>query len=392
MEMLLKAIFPIVIGYLIGSFLPAYFIGKLKGVDVTKAGSKNPGIANTANLFGYKMAILVGIYDIFKSPLAIFVALKLGASLPVAFASGFSAVLGHIAPFYLRFKGGRGMAASIGVMGYSLVLLLMHDVRFAYVFIPIILIIALLFFMRNKWHSADTITLFVLPLFVIAVILYYSIRVESVAFLIAGLYSVVQRVEYLLSEKFKEATIEERKLLSRKWLRPFASIFAIGIMFYKIYTLILLGAVLLAFIIFEALRFSKKRFKGLIPYKASEEKRISSMVMFLLGAFMTLSFFSPSIGSLAVMFTIFGDLSAWSIGVSIGKFHIFAGKTLEGTIAAFLTNTLIASIYYKLGLVSVAVFLTGAIVATLAELAPFEDDNFSVPLLSAITMSLISEL
>ncbi|PMP84268.1 MAG: hypothetical protein C0175_00320, partial [Caldisericum exile] len=163
MEILLKVILPVIIGYLLGSFLPAYFVGKFRGVDVTKAGSRNPGIANTANLFGYRFAILVGIYDIFKSPLAIFIALKLGASLPVAFASGFASVLGHIAPFYLHFRGGRGMAASIGIMGYALVLLLIYDMRFAYVFIPITLIVALLFFMRNKWHSANTITLFVLP-------------------------------------------------------------------------------------------------------------------------------------------------------------------------------------------------------------------------------------
>ncbi|MGC8691177.1 MAG: glycerol-3-phosphate acyltransferase [Caldisericum sp.] len=392
MEILLKVILPVIIGYLLGSFLPAYFVGKFRGVDVTKAGSRNPGIANTANLFGYRFAILVGIYDIFKSPLAIFIALKLGASLPVAFASGFASVLGHIAPFYLHFRGGRGMAASIGIMGYALVLLLIYDMRFAYVFIPITLIVALLFFMRNKWHSANTITLFVLPLFIISVILYYGIRVESIAFLIAGLYSVAQRVEYLLHEKLKDISVEEKRLLSRKWLRPLASIFAVGVLFYKLYTLIILGIVFLTFVIFETLRFSKRNFKAPIPYKGSEEKRISSMVMFLLGAFMTLSFFSPPIGSLAIMFTIFGDFSAWSIGVSIGKFHIFAQKTLEGTIAAFLTNTLIAAIYLKLGLVSIAVFLTGAIVSTLAELAPLEDDNFSVPLLSAITMSLVNSL
>ena len=392
MEIFLKTVLPIIIGYLLGSFLPAYFIGKLKGRDVTKEGSKNPGIANTAALFGYGYAVIVGIYDIFKSPLAIFIAIKLGATLPVAFASGFASVIGHIAPFYLKFKGGRGMAASIGIMGYALALLLLKDLRFVYIFIPILLIIALFFFMRNKWHTADTITLFVLPLFIISVILYYGINTESVSFLIAGLYSVAQRLEFLLREKFKNADNNIRKLLVRKWLRPFASIFAIGILFYRIYTLVLLGAVLLAFIILEIMRFSNRIFKAPIAYKASEEKRISSMVMFLLGAFMTLSFFEPPIGSLAIMFTIFGDLLAWSVGVSIGKIHIFAGKTLEGTAAALLANILIASIYYKLRLVSLAVFITGALVATLAELAPFEDDNFSVPLLSAIAMSLVKNL
>lgn len=392
MEIAYKIFFPIIVGYLIGSFLPAYFIGKIKGKDVTKEGTKNPGIANVASLFGYGTAVVVAIYDLLKAPLSIIIALKLGASDIIAYISGFASVIGHIAPFYLRFKGGRGMAASIGIMGYALFMLLKMDVRFVYFFILIVLVIAILFFMRNKWHSGDTITLFVLPFLTIGVILFYGISVNTVAFLIAVLWSIAQRIEYLLHIKFVNLSNDSRRLLSRKWLRPFASVFAIGVLFYKIYTLILLGSVLLAFIILEILRFSKKQFKAPIPYKGSEEKRISSMVMFLLGAFMTLSFFSAAIGSLAIMFTIFGDLLAWSVGISIGKRHIFAGKTLEGTIAALLTNTLIASIYFKLGLVSLAVFVTGAIIATLAELAPFEDDNFSVPLLSAITMSLINTL
>ncbi|MHA2400610.1 MAG: glycerol-3-phosphate acyltransferase, partial [Promethearchaeota archaeon] len=67
------SIISIIIGYLLGSILPAYIIGRLKGVDIRKVGSKNAGTSNVYHELGLKYAVLTGFYDFFKGLLAIWI-------------------------------------------------------------------------------------------------------------------------------------------------------------------------------------------------------------------------------------------------------------------------------------------------------------------------------
>jgi len=118
----------IVLGYLLGSSSMAYYIGKWKKQDIRKAGSGNLGASNTAVLFGWGAAVAVAVHDIGKAFAAVLLCRWLFPDLEYAgAAAGVAAVVGHIFPFYLKFKGGKGMASYFGMvlaLNWKLALLL----------------------------------------------------------------------------------------------------------------------------------------------------------------------------------------------------------------------------------------------------------------------------
>lgn len=102
--------------YLMGSSSMAYYLAKLTKKDISKNGSGNLGASNTVVLIGWKAGVLVGIHDIGKGLLAVLLAGWIFPQLEYAPAvAGAACVLGHIFPFYLGFKGGKGLAAYIGM-------------------------------------------------------------------------------------------------------------------------------------------------------------------------------------------------------------------------------------------------------------------------------------
>jgi glycerol-3-phosphate acyltransferase PlsY len=103
--------------YTLGSSNMAYYISRMKQVDIRKNGSGNLGASNAAVLFGWGPAVLVALHDIGKAFLAVLLAKLLFPQLPfVGAAAGVACVLGHIFPFYLRFKGGKGLASFLGML------------------------------------------------------------------------------------------------------------------------------------------------------------------------------------------------------------------------------------------------------------------------------------
>lgn len=106
----------ILIGYLLGCSNLAWFLAKRKGVDIRGKGSGNPGASNAMILMGWKAGILVGLHDIGKAALAVWLGRTLFPALPLAGElAGAACVLGHLYPFYLRFRGGKGFAAYLGM-------------------------------------------------------------------------------------------------------------------------------------------------------------------------------------------------------------------------------------------------------------------------------------
>ena len=104
-----------VFAYICGSVPFAKIIGHYYGVDIQKRGSGNIGFANVLRVLGWKAAAPVLILDVAKGFLPTFLAYSLfGAT--VAFLVGFLAVLGHLAPVWLKFKGGKGVSTSLGVL------------------------------------------------------------------------------------------------------------------------------------------------------------------------------------------------------------------------------------------------------------------------------------
>ena len=106
----------VLIGYLLGSLNLATFLARLKGVDIRAGGSGNPGASNTVTLLGWKAGALVALHDIGKGILAVWLCSRLFPTLPYCGAvAGVACVLGHIFPFYMRFRGGKGFATYLGI-------------------------------------------------------------------------------------------------------------------------------------------------------------------------------------------------------------------------------------------------------------------------------------
>ena len=113
----MKYILCILIGYLIGAINPSYIIAKLRGFDIREKGSKNAGASNALILFGKVLGIGCALFDIAKATFAIWLCGKLFPALTYSFAvTGVACILGHVFPFYMKFRGGKGLACLGGMI------------------------------------------------------------------------------------------------------------------------------------------------------------------------------------------------------------------------------------------------------------------------------------
>jgi len=108
----------VVLGYLLGTINPAFLISKFKNkIDIRHVNSKNAGTSNMAITFGLKWGILVGILDILKGFLPVFILKFIFPDNDIIWIlGGLSAIIGHLYPFYLGFKGGKGTATFGGLV------------------------------------------------------------------------------------------------------------------------------------------------------------------------------------------------------------------------------------------------------------------------------------
>ncbi len=105
----------IISSYLVGSIPFGLVFGKIAGVDVRAAGSKNIGATNVTRLVGKKFGLLTLCCDALKGAVPMLVAQLAGADLTIIMACGAAAFSGHCFPVYLRFVGGKGVATALGV-------------------------------------------------------------------------------------------------------------------------------------------------------------------------------------------------------------------------------------------------------------------------------------
>jgi len=114
-----KIIFGSILAYFLGAIPTAYIAGKLyKGIDIREHGSKNVGATNVFRVLGKVPGIIVLILDILKGTLAVVLIpflLGLDQIVMAYVIFGFAAVCGHNWTIFLRFKGGKGVATSLGV-------------------------------------------------------------------------------------------------------------------------------------------------------------------------------------------------------------------------------------------------------------------------------------
>ncbi|MDD4679562.1 MAG: glycerol-3-phosphate 1-O-acyltransferase PlsY [Clostridia bacterium] len=112
-----KYILVIVIGYIMGNFASSYFVGKLLAkIDIREHGSGNAGAANTFRVLGATAGAIVFVCDVLKGILATAIGLWITGSRAGAMLAGGMAVIGHNWPVFFRFKGGKGIAASFGLI------------------------------------------------------------------------------------------------------------------------------------------------------------------------------------------------------------------------------------------------------------------------------------
>ncbi len=109
-------------GYFFGLFQTSFIYGKLHGIDIREHGSGNAGTTNALRTLGPKAGIIVLLGDFLKCFIAcmiarvIFAKLAPDAELLMMLYTGFGVGLGHIFPFYMGFKGGKGIAVSAGII------------------------------------------------------------------------------------------------------------------------------------------------------------------------------------------------------------------------------------------------------------------------------------
>lgn len=116
------ALLALIIGYLLGSINTAYILGRFHKIDIREHGSGNAGSTNTLRTLGAKVAVLNLIGDVLKGLIAVWIGSKLlggdTSTYPIlqhqmlGLIAGFGAVLGHNFPFYLKFRGGKGVATT----------------------------------------------------------------------------------------------------------------------------------------------------------------------------------------------------------------------------------------------------------------------------------------
>ena len=108
---------PIVIAaYLIGSVPFALLLARRWGaVDLRRIGSGNLGAANVLRASGVQAGVVVAMLDIMKGALSVMLAERFGGNAAVQSAAGLAAIVGHVYPIWLRFRGGKGVATACGV-------------------------------------------------------------------------------------------------------------------------------------------------------------------------------------------------------------------------------------------------------------------------------------
>ncbi|SFJ57634.1 glycerol-3-phosphate 1-O-acyltransferase PlsY [Thermoflavimicrobium dichotomicum] len=110
-------ILPILLSYLIGSISFSYIVGKLtKGIDIRNYGSGNAGATNTVRVLGKVPGLIVFILDALKGMAAVGIGyLMADGNAAVWMVCGIAAIVGHNWPIFLKFRGGKGIATTIGV-------------------------------------------------------------------------------------------------------------------------------------------------------------------------------------------------------------------------------------------------------------------------------------
>ena len=151
----MQYIIVIVLAYLIGCSNMATYIAAVKRVDLSAGGSGNPGASNAVILMGWGAGVLTALHDIGKSALTVVLArLVFPDTDYIGAVAGVASVLGHIFPFWMKFKGGKGFASYLGMT------IALHW-KFA---IVVLLLVAVVTLITDYIVAATTNTIIIVPI------------------------------------------------------------------------------------------------------------------------------------------------------------------------------------------------------------------------------------
>ena len=111
----MEDIIAVTFGYLVGSVPFAFLLARRRGVDLRRTGSGNVGAANVLRTSGVPNAVVAMCLDVAKGAVAVLVAQRLSGGPATPVAGGLAAVIGHIYPAWIGFRGGKGVATAAGV-------------------------------------------------------------------------------------------------------------------------------------------------------------------------------------------------------------------------------------------------------------------------------------
>ena len=173
----------LIVGYVCGLFQTGFIVGKINGIDIREHGSGNAGTTNILRTMGVKYALIVLLGDALKCGLAIFIIKMMyqddhALILELLYLyTSFGVILGHNFPFYMGFKGGKGIAATagfiifglphimtlVGIIVFFSIFFLTHYVSLGSILLYVSLIICSIVFKVtdfNGWESAGLTNLY----------------------------------------------------------------------------------------------------------------------------------------------------------------------------------------------------------------------------------------
>ncbi|MGI6037998.1 MAG: glycerol-3-phosphate 1-O-acyltransferase PlsY [Limnochordia bacterium] len=106
----------IIVAYFIGNISSGYLVGRLKNIDIRQYGSGNIGATNVLRTLGVLPSLMTLVLDVGKGVVAVLLAARYGSAPWIPALAGVFAIIGHIWPVFLGFRGGRGVATAFGVV------------------------------------------------------------------------------------------------------------------------------------------------------------------------------------------------------------------------------------------------------------------------------------
>lgn len=183
----MKFIILILISYLIGSIPNALWIGlKFKNMDIRNYGSGNLGATNATRVLGWKLGLFTFILDVLKGAILVLIATNLNMLDYQIFLIGFAAIMGHSFSIYLKFKGGKSVATSLGVFSMLLPKVVL-----------ILLLVFLLIVIFTQYVSLASITVAIL-LPILTMIIYKNYTYFTMS-LIIGIIIVIRHKSNIIN-------------------------------------------------------------------------------------------------------------------------------------------------------------------------------------------------